>query len=71
MGRVLEIIPASALAARLPKLIGVEMDVIFKNSVVLHGSILKVSGNQILFKDKILNKHKFELQEIEELVLTK
>lgn len=71
MSKILEIIPASQLKDKLPQFLNIDLDLIFKTGVVMHGVILKITDEQILFKDKILNKHKFTFNQIEEVVLDK
>ncbi len=71
MSKILEIIPASQLKEKLPGLLNTDLDLIFKTGVVMHGVILKITSEEILFKDKILNKHKFTFNQLEEVVLDK
>lgn len=71
MSKILEIIPASQLKEKLPRLLNTDLDLVFKTGVVMHGVILKITGEEILFKDKILNKHKFTFSQLEEVVLDK
>lgn len=71
MSKILEIIPASLLKEKLPQLLNLDLDLVFKSGMVMHGIVLKITGEEITFKDKILNKHKFTYTQLEEVILDK
>lgn len=59
------------LSEKLPDLLGIEMNLILKNDVTLHGKILKIKAQQIQFKDSVLRTHWLNIAELAEVILDK
>ncbi len=54
---------------KITSLLDVEINMILKNDVTLHGKILESQAKQILFRDSIRRKHRIKLEEIAEIIV--
>ncbi len=68
MGKRLTRIFEAQIQTHLPKLLGQEIHLILKNNVTLHGIILKIETQHIVFKDMILRKHTIPIAELSQIL---
>lgn len=68
MGKRLIKIFEAQIPSTLPQLLEQEIHLILKNNVTLHGIILKIDNQQIIFKDMILRKHKIPISELSQII---
>jgi hypothetical protein len=59
------------LPEKLPDLLNIELNLVLKNDVTLHGKIIQVQNQKIQFKDSILRLHWLKMMEIAEIILDK
>lgn len=59
------------LATKLPSLLNQELNMILKNDVTLHGKILRIQSDMVIFKDSILRKHQIPFHSIAEIIIDK
>jgi hypothetical protein len=59
------------LAEKLPNLLNIELNLVLKNDMTLHGKIIRVQNQKIQFKDSILRLHWLKTLEIAEIILDK
>ena len=71
MGKRLIRIFDSEITEKIQSLVDIEINLILKNDVTLHGKITQADKLNIQFKDSIRRIHKIKLTEIAEIVLEK
>lgn len=68
MGKRLKRILNHQLSQESENLLGKEVDVILFNRATFHGMLTEMTTDQLILKDKLSNKIKFPLSEIQEII---
>jgi hypothetical protein len=69
MGKRQKRIFAKDLNEKLPDLLNLELNLILKNDVTLHGKITKLENQHFTFQDSVQRKHHLRIVEIGEIIL--
>lgn len=69
MSKRLKIIPKSKISGELKNLIDKDLSLVLNNDSVLFGQIKKHEGTHVIFRDKRNTKHKFEVNNIQEIII--
>lgn len=69
MGKRQKRIFAQDLKEKMTDLLNLELNLILKNDVTLHGKIIKLENQDVTFQDFVNRKHSFKIEEIAEIIL--
>lgn len=57
------------LASQVPALIGIDLNIILKNGITIHGKILSFEDSTLIVADAFEKKHAIKIETIEEVIL--
>lgn len=71
MGKRLVRIFEAEIPSQIPSLLNLELNLILKNNLTLHGKIIQLKNTEILFQDMLYKKHKIMVSSVSEIIFDK